>query len=293
MESSIITEFFLPLSLSIIMLGMGLTLTIGDFKRIIEIPKPIITGLLTQLIVLPAVAFLLVHFWTLKPEFAVGIILLAACPGGATSNLFAYLAKCDAALSISLTAISSLITIFTIPFIVNLGLKLHMGTSNEIALPVIETMLKIMIITVIPVVIGMYLKKVKPILAIKAERPVKIASGVIITVFIFGAIFKDRENVIPYFLQTGGPAFTLNMLTLFLGFWIGRLARLSFRQSATISIEGGIQNGTLAIAIASSTTLLNNSEIAIPAAIYSLIMFLTGGIIAYYFQKRNNTSSEE
>jgi BASS family bile acid:Na+ symporter len=287
MQSSIITELFLPLSLSIIMLGMGLTLTIADFKRIFEIPKPILAGLFTQLIMLPVVAFVLVHFWTLKPEFAVGIILLAACPGGATSNLFAYLAKCDAALSITLTAISSLITIFTIPFIVNLGLKLHMGTSNEIALPVLETMFKIMLITVIPVLIGMYLKKVKPILAVKAERPVKIASAVIITVFIFGAIFKDKENVIPYFIQTGGPAFTLNILTLILGFSIGKLVRLPYRQSATISIEGGIQNGTLAIAIASSSSLLNNSEIAIPAAIYSLIMFMTGGIIAYYYQKRN------
>jgi BASS family bile acid:Na+ symporter len=287
METSIITELFLPLSLAIIMLGMGLTLTIADFKRVAIIPKPVIIGLIAQLILLPASAFLLVSLWPMSPEFAVGIILLAACPGGATSNLFAYLGRCDTALSITLTAISSLITIFTIPIIVNMGLHVFMGASADIKLPVLETMLKIMVITIVPVWIGMQLRKYKPTLADKAERPVKIASGIIITVFILGAIFKDRANVIPYFIQIGGAALTLNLLTLGLSYGFAKAFGLVHKQASTISIEGGIQNGTLAIAIATSATLLNNSQIAVPAAIYSLIMFGTGGLVAFYYQKSN------
>lgn len=287
MESSIITELFLPLSLSIIMLGMGLTLTLDDFRRIAIIPKPVFLGLFAQLVMLPLLAFGLVFIWPMKPEFAVGIILLAACPGGATSNLFSFLGRCDTALSITLTALSSFITIFTIPFLVNYSLDVHMNASSDLKLDVLETMIKIMVITVIPVAIGMVIRKFKPSLAGKAEKPVKIASAIIIAVFIFGAIFKDRENVIPFFLQTGGPTLTLNLLSVIAGFGVGMLFGLPFKQSATLSIETGIQNGTLAIAIATSANLLNNPQIAVPPAIYSLIMFMTGGLISYYFQKKN------
>lgn len=290
MESSLITEVFLPLALAIIMLGMGLSLTMGDFKRIFQAPKSILIGLFAQIIVLPIVGFLLMHYWELRPEYAVGIILLAACPGGPTSNLFAYLGRCDTALSISLTAISSIITIFTIPFIVNYALELHMGDGQYVALPVLRTILQIMVITIIPVAIGMFLKSKKENLAKKAERPVKIASTVVIIVIILGAILKDKENVIPAFQETGLPALTLNAITLLLGFGIARILGLSFRQSATISIEGGIQNGTLAIAIAASATLLNNPMIAIPPAVYSILMFVTGGIAVAIYAPRNKTT---
>jgi bile acid:Na+ symporter, BASS family len=287
MQGNLLTEIFLPLSLSIIMLGMGLALTIEDFKRITIYPKAVITGLIAQLILLPIIAFGLMIYWDIKPEFAVGIILLAACPGGATSNLFAYLAKCDAALSITLTAITSFITIFTIPLIVNYGMELFMGSGQYVALPVLKTMIQIMIITVIPVSIGMFIKLRKPDLALKFERPVKIASAIFIAIIILGAIFKDRENVIPFFKATGLPALLLNVITLIAGFLTGKLAGLNFRQSATISIEAGIQNGTLAIAIAASATLLNNPQIAVPPAIYSLIMFATGALVAWFFGRRN------
>jgi BASS family bile acid:Na+ symporter len=293
MESSLITEVFLPLALAIIMLGMGLSLTMGDFKRIFQAPKSILIGLFAQIVVLPLIGFLFMHFWQLRPEYAVGIILLAACPGGPTSNLFAYLGRCDTALSISLTAISSIITIFTIPFIVNYALELHMGDGQYVALPVLRTILQIMVITIIPVAIGMFLKSKKESLAKKAERPVKIASTVVIIVIILGAILKDKENVIPAFQETGLPALTLNAITLLLGFGIARILGLSFRQSATISIEGGIQNGTLAIAIAASATLLNNPMIAIPPAVYSILMFVTGGIAIAIYAPRNKKTQKK
>ncbi|MDT9329041.1 MAG: bile acid:sodium symporter family protein, partial [Limnospira sp. PMC 1286.21] len=218
----------------------------------------------------PGVAFLMMSFWELRPEFAVGIILLAACPGGATSNLYAYLGKCDTALSITLTAISSFVTIFTIPFLVNFALELFMGEGQFVKLDVVRTMGQIMVITVIPVSLGMFLKSKRPTLAMKAERPVKIASAVFIALVILGAIFKDKENVIPFFQQTGLPALVLNVITLIVGALAGRIAGLNIQQSNTISIETGIQNGTLAIAIASSSTLLGNSQMAIPGAVYSL-----------------------
>lgn len=266
---------------------MGLSLTVGDFKRVFIAPKAVITGLIAQLILLPLIGFGLMHFWELRPEYAVGIILLAACPGGPTSNLFAYLGKCDTALSISLTAVSSILTIFTIPFIVNFALHLHMGDGQYVALPVVQTILQIMAVTIVPVGIGMYLKSKKPSLASKAERPVKLASAIVIIIIILGAILKDRENVIPAFRETGLPALSLNVITLVIGFLLAKFAGLSFRQSSTISIEGGIQNGTLAIAIAASSTLLDNPLIAIPPAVYSILMFFTGGAAIAIYGKQN------
>lgn len=288
MQTGILTEILLPLALVIIMLGMGLSLTVADFKRVAIYPKAVITGLICQLVFLPMIAFGLMYFWEIRPEWAVGIILIAACPGGATSNLFAYLAKCDIALSITLTAISSLITIFTIPFLVNFAMESFMDAGQYVALPVLKTMAQIMIITLIPVSIGMYINKKKPEFSKKVQPPVKVASAIFIALVILGVIFKDKENILHYFQQTGLPALLLNLITLAVGFGFARLMGLDFRQSATVSIEGGIQNGTLAIAIATSVTLLNNPDIAVPGAIYSLTMFMTGAIVAFGFGKRNS-----
>lgn len=293
MESNLLTELFLPLALGIIMLGMGLALTLDDFKRILLYPKAVFIGLINQLILLPLTGFALMYFWDLEPVYAVGIILIAACPGGPTSNLFAYLAKCDAALSISLTALSSFITIFTIPFIVNFGLDTFMGEEQFVRLPVLRTILQIMVITVIPVSLGMYIKSKRPNLARRSERPVKIASAVFIALIIAGAILKDRENVIPAFQQVGLPTLALNVITLAIGFVTAKILGLRFKQAATISIETGIQNGTLAIAIAASATLLNNPQMAIPPAVYSIIMFFTGAAVVSFFAKKNSAISKD
>lgn len=288
MESSLITTLFLPLALAIIMLGMGLSLSLGDFRRILTFPKAVFIGLFNQIIILPLIGFGLMYFWELQPVYAVGIILISACPGGPTSNLFAYLGKCDTALSISLTALSSIITIFTIPFIVNYGMEIHMGEGQYIALPILQTILQITVITIIPVSIGMFLKAKKQNLAKRAERPVKIASTIFIIVIILGAVLKDKENVIPAFRETGLPTLVLNIITLLIGFFSAKILGLSFRQSSTVSIEAGIQNGTLAITIAASATLLNNPEIAIPPAVYSILMFFTGGLAVMLYHKYNS-----
>ena len=288
MEKSLITEVLLPAALAVIMLGMGLSLTLQDFKRVTIYPKAVFVGLLAQIILLPLLAFGLMSVWEIKPEFAVGIVLLASIPGGPTSNLLAYMGKCDVALSITLTAISSLITIFTIPFLINHAMETFMGEGKYVALPVLRTMLQILVITIIPVSLGMFLNKKFPATAIRFQKPVKIASAVFIAIIILGAVLKSRENLIPYMMQTGAPALVLNVLTMVLGFFVAKSLGLNFKQSSTISLEAGIQNGTLAIAIATSATLLNNPTIAVVPALYSLIMFATGGLAAYIFAKVNS-----
>ncbi|SMD45546.1 bile acid:Na+ symporter, BASS family [Aquiflexum balticum DSM 16537] len=276
MQDSILTAVFLPLALAFIMLGMGLSLSIKDFKNIFVYPKAMILGLSNQLILLPIFGFALVQVFGLTGALAVGVMILAACPGGATSNLITHLSKGDIALSISLTAVSSFITIVTIPIIVNFAIA-YFGEEGSIQLPVLETIIQIMGVTVVPVSIGMFLKKRFPILAIKADRPVRIASAVIFAAVLIAAILKERDSIVEYFILTGPIMLALNILTLVVGFFLATVFLLPKRQRLTIAIESGIQNGTLGIMIAA--TLLKNSEMTIPIAIYSLIMFMTSALI--------------
>ncbi|WP_194973175.1 bile acid:sodium symporter family protein [Aquiflexum lacus] len=283
MQDSILTAVFLPLALAFIMLGMGLSLSIKDFKNIFVYPKAMILGLTNQLILLPIFGFALAQVFGLTGAMAVGVMILAACPGGATSNLITHLSKGDIALSISLTAVSSLITIITIPIIVNFAIAFF-GEEGSIKLPVLETIIQIMGVTVVPVSIGMFLKKRFPILAIKADRPVRIASAVIFAAVLIAAILKERDSIVEYFILTGPIMLSLNVLTLIVGFFLATVFLLPKRQRLTVSIESGIQNGTLGIMIAA--TLLKNSEMTIPIAIYSLIMFITSAVIIFWANKK-------
>ena len=286
MQANILTEVFLPIALIIIMLGMGLSLTLNDFKRVVVFPKATVVGLFGQLILLPLVAFLMLHLIALPPSLAVGVMLLAVCPGGPTSNLMSNLAKADLALSITLTAICSLITVFSIPILLNMSMEYFIGEGKYVQLPVVETMVQILVITIIPVSIGMLIKWKFPRAAQKAEQPVKVASALFITLIIIGVIIKEKDNLAGYFIEVGIIMLIINVIIMTLAYGVGSLLKLSHPQSSTISIECGIQNGTLAIAIATSTLLLNNSEMSIPAAVYSLLMFLTGGIAIYLFRRR-------
>ncbi|PRY90795.1 bile acid:sodium symporter family protein [Mongoliibacter ruber] len=283
MEDSILTAVFLPLALAFIMLGMGLSLTLKDFKNILLFPKAIFLGLTNQLILLPVFGFALVHVFGLTGAMAVGIMILAACPGGATSNLITHLSRGDIALSISLTAVSSFVTIVSIPLIVNFAIS-YFGEEGSITLPVLETIVQIMGVTLVPVSIGMFLKKKFPLLAIKADRPVRFASAVFFALILFAAIFKERASIVEYFVLSGPAMLILNILTLTVGFFLATVFLLPKRQRLTISIESGIQNGTLGIMIAA--TLLKNSEMTIPIAIYSLIMFMTSALIIFVANKR-------
>ncbi len=285
MQANVLTEIFLPVALGIIMLGMGLALTLEDFKRVALFPRATFVGLFCQLIVLPLVAFAMLQVLSLPPELAVGVMLLSFCPGGATSNLLSNLARADVALSITLTAISSMITVFTIPYFVNLSMEYFIGEGKYVELPVLKTMLQIVVITIIPVSIGMLIRWKFPEGARRSEKPVKIASAVFITLVILGAILKEKDNIAGYFVQVGVITLLINVVILAGGYLVGKLFRLSHPQRAAVSIESGIQNGTLAIAIATSSLLLNNSQMSIPAAVYSLIMFATGGVAVYLYSR--------
>jgi BASS family bile acid:Na+ symporter len=287
MESNFLTAVFLPLALFIIMLGMGLGLTLDDFKRVLVEPKAVILGLIAQLIILPVAGFTLATIFPLSPELAVGLMLLAACPGGSTSNMITYLVKGNVALSITLTAISSVITVFTIPLVVNISMQKFMGEGVALQLPFWNTVIQIAVITLIPITIGMLLHRYRPKFAVTVEKGVKWLSLFFLGLIIVGLLLKERANVASFFLQVGGVTLTLNILTMILGYVLATFSQLDKRSRKSITIEVGIQNATLALAIASTPTLLNMPTMAIPAAIYALIMFTTSAVFAWLVKQQN------
>jgi BASS family bile acid:Na+ symporter len=274
-------------SLIIIMLGMGLSLVMADFKRIFLYPKAILVGLVNQLIFLPLIGFLIVMVFPMAPEIAIGIMILAACPGGPTSNLIAHLAKGDTALSVTLTALSSFITILTIPFIVNFALVRFLDEGQMIQLNVLQTIAQIFIIIIIPITIGMVIRRYGERFALRMAKPVRIASAFVIALVIIGIVIKERANFVSYFQQAGIAALVLNVATMVVGYYSARLFGIRDKQALSISIESGIQNGTLAISIA--VILLHSTAFSIAPAIYSLLMFFTGGIVVYFGLRKDKT----
>ncbi|MGK7963317.1 bile acid:sodium symporter family protein [Crocosphaera sp.] len=284
MESNFLSAIFLPLALFIIMMGMGLGLKVVDFKRILIEPKGVFFGLIAQLIILPIVGFLLAGIFPLTPELAVGVVILSACPGGATSNIISYLVRGNVALSITLTAIGSLITIVTIPLVINLGMQTFMTTETALQLPFLKTIIKIAVIILLPISLGMLLNYNQPKLAAKIEKFVKWFSLFFLGLIIFGILFQERANLLSSFLQVGGVTLSLNLVTMFLGYTLATMVKLDEKSTKTITVEVGIQNGTLAITIAS--VFLNSPTMAIPAGIYSLLMFVTSAGFALLVRNR-------
>ncbi|GAA5225376.1 bile acid:sodium symporter family protein [Membranihabitans marinus] len=286
-----VSNLILSLALVIIMWGMGLSLTIQDFKRVVKYPKAVILGLFNQLIILPILGLILITLLSIPAEIAVGLMILAACPGGPTSNLIVHLAKGDTALSVSLTAISSIVTVFTIPLIINFSMNHLLSQTAMVQLDVIDTIKKMCIVIIIPVAFGMMVKRYMNRFAEKMAKPVRIASAVLLFVIIIGIIVKEKDVLPGYFAQVGVATFLLNALSMFIGYFTAKLLKLSTFQSISISVESGIQNGTLALAIA--VGLLENPVFAIAPAVYSIIMFLTGGFIIYWATQRSpqNTST--
>lgn len=272
-------------SLIVIMLGMGLSLKISDFTRILIYPKAILTGLVNQIILLPVIGFVLVSILSIQPEIAIGVMILTACPGGPTSNLITHLAKGDTALSVSLTAINSIVTVFTTPFVINYALIHFMSEGQEVQLDVVKTILQIFVVTILPVAIGVSIRYFKERFANKMEQPVRVASGVLVVLVIVGIILKERENVIPFLKKAGWVTFFLNIVTMLIGYYTSRLLKINIRQAISIAIESGIQNGTMAISIAS--VILCRPDFAIAPAIYSIIMFFSGmGVICVMLYKK-------
>ncbi|MEM8524440.1 MAG: bile acid:sodium symporter family protein [Bacteroidota bacterium] len=278
----------LQLLLFLIMFGMGMTLSVANFKDIGKYPKAVFVGLSNQILLLPLVGLALVNIIPMMPTIAMGLMLVCACPGGATSNLISHLSKGDTALSITLTAFSSVITIFTIPFIINFSLNTIMGAAAaEIQLPILPTILSIIKLTALPVALGMFIHYKFPNFAERSKKAMAWASGIFILIALALLVVKlaDIGNVWEFIAAAGLGVLALNLITLGIGFSSAKVLELNTPQAITISIESGMQNNVMGMAIAASPSLLNNSEMAVSAGVYGIVMCTTGVILIYLFRK--------
>ena len=278
--TTIITQIFLPISLAIIMFGMGLTLVVNDFTRLFTYPKEVIIGLTNQLVFLPLIGFLIILLFDLNSSMAIGIMILSLCPGGPTSNLITQVARGNIGLSVTLTALASLITVFTIPIILSKAITYFTGeTDIVIELPIVQTMIQILVITVIPVSIGMLIRKKNEAFAVRMERPMRIASTVLFIIIFLLVMFANKDLIVQAMKEVGIATLLLNLLTMALGYLTAKVLGIKGKSQISITIESGIQNGTLAFVIA--TTILNNVEMGLPTGAYSIWMFITGGILMW------------
>ena len=279
----ILTDIILPLALAFIMFALGLGLSWDDFARVAKQPRDFFVGAFSQIFILPIVAFILVKLWPISPELAIGVMIIAAAPGGATSNIITFFAKGDVALSISLTAIISLLCVITIPFIVLTSLNLLMGSNMTEEISLLDIASKMFLIVTIPVLLGMLFKKLFSNAASSFEPTAKKISAVLFVLVLLGAILSERNNIISYFSQAGLITFVLNIVMMFIAFYIAKFLGSGEKQKKAITIECGLQNGTLAIVVA--TSIFGGGVYLIPAATYSLIMFATSLVFVYLFRK--------
>ena len=280
-----LTAVGLPVALGIIMLGLGLGLTLADFRRVVSYPKPALIALGCQILVLPVLCFGLVVLLDLPPALAVGMMLLAASPGGTTANLYSHLFGGHVALNVTLTAVNSVIAVVTLPVVVNLSAAFFLPDAGAIGLQ-FDKVLQVFAIVLIPVAIGMALRARFPGFADRLAKPVKIVSVVVLVAVIIGTVLKERENVADYFVAVGLAVLIFNIVSLAIGYGVPRLAGVPRRESIAAGMEIGIHNSTLAITIAISPTLLNSTEMAIPAAVYGIVMFFTAAGFGWLVTRR-------
>ena len=279
----IVTDVFLPLALAFIMFSLGLGLAGNDFLRVVRQSRDFFVGAFSQIILLPIIAFILVKIWPIAPELAIGVMIIAAAPGGVTSNILTSFAKGDVALSISLTAIISLLSVITIPFIVltSVGLLSNINVTQDISL--ITMSRDIFLIVTVPVILGMLFRRFFSRITSKFESIAKKISTALFVLVLLGAIAAERENVISYFAQAGLITLVLNIIMMVVAFYLAHLLGSKAEQKKCITIECGLQNGTLAIFVA--TSIFGGGVYVIPAATYSLIMFATSLIFVYLVRK--------
>lgn len=280
---SVLTTIGLPVALGIIMFGLGLSLTLGDFARIAKHPKAVIIALVCQLLLLPALCFGLVLWFNLPPVLAVGMMLLAASPGGTTANLYSHLFGGDIALNISLTAINSVISVVTLPLIVNFSLGYFYPAGGQLGIDVVEA-LKVFAIVLGPVALGMIVRRLRPGFAAAMDKPVRIASVIILVVVIAGAVVSNLTPLMENIAALAGITVLFCLLSLTIGFLIPRALRVSREQSIASSFEIGIHNATLAIVIAQS--VLDNFEMSLPGAVYGVLMFFIAAAFGFAIRGR-------
>ena len=285
MVSSQILSVFLPAALAVIMFGLGLSLSLADFRRVLAYPKAVGVALVCQMLLLPLICVGVAHVFGLAPALAVGLMLLAASPGGTSANLYSHLAHGDVALNVTLTAINSILAVVMLPLVVNLSLIHFFGEGKVLPLQ-FDKVIQLFLVVLGPVAVGMWIRSRFPGFSARAEKPVKIASGIFLFVVVALVIVTQPQAVAAGAVQVGFAAFTFNILSLAVGYFVPLVVKLDQRQATAIGMEIGLHNGTLSIAIAMSPTLLNNPEMAVPAAIYGLIAFVTAAIFGVLVSKR-------
>ena len=279
----IVTDVILPIALAFIMFALGLGLTVDDFMEVAKRPRDFIVGALSQIVLLPVVAFLLVSVWPLPPELALGVMIIAAAPGGVTSNILTAFARGDVALSISLTAVISLLSVITIPIIVVFSYTQLMGGDAGGNVSVAGTAISVFVIVTVPVLLGLAVRRFVEGFASAFEPLARTISAVLFIVVLAGAIFAERNNIVEYFAQAGLITLVLNVVMMTLAYFIARRFASGRRQRIAIALECGLQNGTLAIAVAA--LLFGGGLATVPAATYSLIMFVTALIFIAFLRR--------
>ena len=281
MDSGIIT-ILLPLALAIIMIGLGLELTPKDFTRVTKQPKAVLIALFCQLVILVSIAFIICKVLALPALLAVGLMLLAASPGGSTANLFSYLFKGDIALNITLTAINSVIAAFTLPLIVNFAIQHFMNDGQEISLQ-FSKILQVFAIIIIPVGIGMLIRHYAPHFTEKLNKPLRIFAVSFLILIIIGAITKERHQILEYLAQVGLATVLFCLCSLLIGYFVPRLLGINSAQARACAFEIGIHNSTLAMTIA--LTVMASSTVAMPAAVYSIFMYVFAAVFGMLLNK--------
>lgn len=280
-----IASVVVPVCLAVVMLSLGLSLTVADFRRVVVFPRPVVVALICQMIALPLICFIVVKLFGLDGELAVGMMLLAAAPAGVTANVLSHVFDGEVALNVTLTAINSFLSMFSLPLIVGFALHHFMHDGAEIDIG-FGKVLQVFMIVLGPVALGMLLRGFMPKFAERVQRPVKILAGLFLVLVAILAISADWDNFVHYFPVLGAAVLSLNIACLAMGYYIPLAARLDRRQAVAIGMEIGIQNGTLAIAIAMSPLMLGSATMAAPASMYGIMMIFTAAAFGWLVTRR-------
>lgn len=282
MQGDIVSSFILPLALAFIMFGLGLGLTMPDFERVFRYPRAFSVGVVCHFLLLPLVGFGIVEWFGISGAMAVGYFLIAACPTGATSNLLTFHARGDVALAVSFTAFAGLVSIVTVPLIVGWSYVRYMGAEQAIVFPYAQIMVQIFLVMGLPVALGMLLRVKAPVWVASWQPRLSLAGTVLFVLIVIAAVAKNWGIFKQHGLELAPLVLVMNLVMMAFGFGLSALVRVPLRQAATVAIESSVQNGALAIVLASS--VLGNNVMMLPAAVYSVVMY--GGAIAFVFLMR-------